>query len=166
MRIFLMWSGDSSRLVGEAASRLLQQTLGGAKVFISTQMPAGSLWKDELTKNLREANVGIACFTRENLVNPWIHYESGMIAKMPDHRLCTLRIGLETIAGPLEDRQSTDASDEESMFHLVLTLNNDRPRTKRKTEPLLRDMFDEQWEDFSTVVQNVLHGTEASEPQR
>ena len=163
MRIFVMWSGDNSRKVGEAATKLLKAALTSAKVFISTQMPAGSLWKEELSKNLKEANIGIACFTPENMGSPWMHYESGMIAKMPDHRICTLRIGLTHIVGPLEERQSTDTLDKEAVFRLVLTLNNDRPLIRRKSESSLRTTFESQWREFSEVVKSALRAINSFE---
>ncbi len=155
MRIFVMWSGVRSRTVAEALEALLNRTAKGAKVFVSSlDNRPGSPWRDQLKKSLDEANVGIACLTPENLTNPWIHFECGMIAKLPKHDIFPLLTGVEadSMTDPFADYHATTSANKKEMLQMVETLNAKRPRKNRQSRPELRKEFETHWPDFAAAV--------------
>ena len=153
MRIFVIWSGNRSKKIAEAAVTLLEGTAEGAKIFVSSRdLKPGRRWEDELSKNLREANIGIVCFTPDNLNSRWMHFEAGMIAKMPQHRILPLLADVNEIKGPLSGFMSTDAKDKEAVFRLVKTLNEDRPARRRILESKLREFFECLWDNYRNIV--------------
>jgi hypothetical protein len=58
----------------------------------------GVNWSIELTAALAKAKAGIICLTPSNLVEPWILFEAGAVAKAVTEkpRACTLLIGLKS----------------------------------------------------------------------
>lgn len=152
-----MWSGQDSRVFGEGLVDLLAETAPGTKTFISSRgLGPGSLWDQQLMENLEEANVGIACFTPANVDSRWMHYEAGMISKMPQHRLIPLRFGVTEIQGPLSRYHSVDGTRQDDMRSLVKTLNSARPKSRRLTRAALDRAFDTRWPEFLKAVADVL----------
>lgn len=81
MKIFICWSGELSKLVARAVQWLIPAVFKNElTVNFSPEIKKGAFWSEELGKMLEESAAGIVCFTPENLQNPWIHYEAGLIA--------------------------------------------------------------------------------------
>lgn len=153
MRIFIMWSGDQSRTVARALTRFLDVTAKGARIFTSMDIEPGQVWEDELSKSLQEANIGVICFTPDNTGSRWMHYESGMIAKMPEHGIFPLLTGLHRVDGPLGRFQATQTTDRDAMLRFVRALNQRRPPGRRVKR--LQAGFDESWPAFEEVVRGM-----------
>ena len=153
MRIFVMWSGAPGHTAAEALYDLLSATAPGVRIFLSSRsLEPGDPWSQQLADNLREANVGIACLTREGAHSRWIHYEAGMVAKLPRHRLIPIRYGLQAIEGPLGHLQSVDGTKESGVWSMVETLNSDRPRRKRLSRSMLQTAFQDAWPLYADEI--------------
>ena len=81
MKIFISWSGNSSRLVAEALNDWLPRVIQAVKPFHSSEIDKGAKWSNEIDDALEGTHFGIICLTPDNLDSPWIHYEVGALSK-------------------------------------------------------------------------------------
>ena len=81
MKVFISWSGDTSRQVAQALREWLPMIVQGLEPFVSSDIHPGSRWLAAINSGLEENSFGIACMTPANLDSTWIHYEAGAIAK-------------------------------------------------------------------------------------
>lgn len=111
MKIFISWSGDLSKALGEALRNWLPSALQAVKpYFTPNDIEKGARWGSNIALELQESKVGIFCLTRENLENPWIMFEAGAISKVVgDAYVCPILFELEPndISGPLNQFQLT-----------------------------------------------------------
>jgi len=85
LKVFIMWSEESSRKVAEALYEFLKSVLQAPDYFISTEdVEAGQLWSNVIAGELEATHIGIACLTKQNLNSRWIHFESGAISKVSE----------------------------------------------------------------------------------
>src|SRR3954469_20494730 len=81
-RVFISWSGDTSRQVAEALKDWLPEVIEGIEPWLSTQdLTAGMRWGSELASQLERTDFGVICLTPDNLQAPWILFEAGALAK-------------------------------------------------------------------------------------
>ena len=88
MHVFICWSGRRSRRVAEAIAGQWLPEIFGTKVtsFVSfADIEKGEGWFDRLVAELGKADAAVLCLTPENLASPWMHFESGMVSRLPDH---------------------------------------------------------------------------------
>src|SRR5438132_1898964 len=112
MRVFVAWSGKSSRKVAYRLRDWLPRMLPNIEVWVSTRdIEAGRQWSVEIEKQLKEAHFGILCLTPKNTKKPWILFEAGALSRSA-RGLVPYRIGLEkkSLPGPLAQFQSVAAS--------------------------------------------------------
>src|SRR5882672_2738327 len=85
MKVFLSWSGKTSRAVAQAFHDWLPLVVQAAKPFISSDdIVKGSRWSDALASELNETAYGILIVTEQNYDKPWVHFEAGAISKAVD----------------------------------------------------------------------------------
>src|SRR5262245_52714531 len=126
MRVFLSWSGDTSREVAVALHDWLPYVLQNAKPFISTgDIDKGKRWSDVLAEELKQVGFGIICLTQDNFLEPWINFEAGAISKALD-RSCVspflFNVEASRIDGPLQQFQFT-VNRKDDIFALLRSLN-------------------------------------------
>ena len=158
--VFISWSGDRSKQVGELLKRWLPTVLQRCVPWISTDLDRGTLWFQEVSGQLAESGVGIICLTRENLNAPWILFEAGALAKgLSQNRVCPLLIDLQSaeISPPLSQFNHTQAT-KADMMKLVDTLNRtlSGPALPEET---LHTVFERMWPDFEGPFQEILGST-------
>ncbi len=83
MRLFISWSGESSRQVALGLQTVLRKLpIGGLQIFLSaTAIQPGDRWAAELGDVLERFDFGILCLNGSNIVEPWILFESGALTK-------------------------------------------------------------------------------------
>ena len=89
MRVFIAWSGSRSKAIAEILRRWVHKALPSSEPYMSTidSLP-GRDWLADVAQHLDGTNVGIMCYTRENLRSEWMLFEAGAIAKeVENHRL-------------------------------------------------------------------------------
>jgi hypothetical protein len=115
MKLFISWSGDSSKAVAEALRDWLPCVMQALKPWMSeADLKSGSRWGLELAKALSDTRIGIICLTPDNISEPWILFEAGALSKTLDKRtlVCTYLLGMNPadLTGPLAQFQATLAN--------------------------------------------------------
>jgi hypothetical protein len=76
-RVFLSWSGESSRLVAKALSAGMQQLSERLEPWLSEDLEPGAEWASTLVPQIRKAKLAVLCLTRRNVGAVWIAFETG-----------------------------------------------------------------------------------------
>lgn len=79
---FISWSGDESRKIAEQLQKLFGHVLAAPQMFVASKdLKAGEVWFTEIAHRLDACDVGVIVVTPQNVTKPWLHFESGAIAK-------------------------------------------------------------------------------------
>lgn len=159
MKIFISWSGERSLKIAELFDDWIQCVIQAAKPWISSHdIERGAMWFSEISKTLADSHFGILCLTPENKIEPWILFEAGALVKgFEANKVCTLLIELKPtdIENPLAQFNHTIASDKDSMWKLVQTINNTLSENKLQ-EKVLKSVFDTYWNQFSEKYKEIV----------
>ena len=148
MQVFLSWSGDRSRTVAEMLHRWLSQVIQAVDPWLSSDIPRGARWLNELSDRLARSRVGVICLTPENLGSSWLLFEAGALSRTTDARVCTLLLDLQfsMVPEPLQQFQHT-LCEKEDMRALVQSIN-ERVRASNEralSDEQLRSQFEIMW---------------------
>src|SRR5271168_4310742 len=118
MRVFLSWSGQTSKAIAEILRDWLPNVIQAIEPWLSSEdIRKGVRWNVELTTQLKTTDAGVICVTPDNQHAPWLNFEAGALAKAVDRSLvCPYLAGLEPtdLSGPLVDFQATVANEEDT----------------------------------------------------
>ena len=127
MKVFISWSGELSRRLGEILRTWLPGTLQYVKPYFTPEdVEKGARWNTEIAKELNESSIGIFCLTAENLNSSWLMFEAGALSKQIDRsHICPILFGIDNadLKGPLVQFQST-LFHKKDMLKLIHTVNN------------------------------------------
>lgn len=170
MKIFLSWSGETSRQVALALRDFLPLVANVFEPWMSQEdIAKGSRWTQELSAKLDTTDAGILCLTRSNLSAEWLLFEAGALAKTANALVCPylFRLRPSEVKGPLTLLQAvTSAEDKEENRKLVRTLYA-RVKDGRLTDALLDKAFDQWWDtDLSKRLANIAEPPESAVPAR
>ena len=159
MKVFFCWSGNKSEEVAKILGSWVGQVIQAVEPWISTGITKGAKWRDELADHLGEAKAGIVCLTRDNLDSPWIHFESGALAKTEGTLLCTFLLDLKPtdIKDPLAWFQATTA-DEGEVRKLIHDLNNlvGMSGGRKLPQKDIDEVFDTFWPSLRDKLNKIL----------
>lgn len=148
MRVFLMWSGERSRLVADSLKDLIETVLQGVECFYSgDDIESGTRWQRALDASLAGCHFGVPCLTKENRDSTWMHFESGVLARgesaTASGRICAYLIDMKPsdLPPPLGQFQNRTA-DTPGTWALISHLNSVRPENERTKEGAARRAFD------------------------
>jgi len=117
MKVFISWSGDTSKALAEALRGWLPSVIQAIKPYFSPDdITKGSRWSTEIAKELEECKIGLICLTADNLEAPWIMFETGALSKsISAARVCPLLFGVEPsdVKGPLVQFQAAPFAKDE-----------------------------------------------------
>lgn len=156
MKVFISWSGEESRRVGEQLRDWLPNVLQNAQpYFTPNDIEKGAKWSTEVFAQLADSGFGIIILTRENLNRPWVLFESGALATKLDTRACPLLVGVTAaeITGPLAQLQGTifDKTD----FKKLVSRLNSQLGERQLAESVLTRSFEKWWPDLESAVKNI-----------
>lgn len=158
MEIFISWSGQLSRELGEIFSNWIPGVLQFVKpYFTPDDMEKGLRWSSEIAKELQESQVGIIVLTRDNVSNQWIMFEAGALSKqMEKSKICPILFGMEKtdLVGPLVQFQATSFN-KEDMKKLVKTINNECGDNKLR-DRVLETVFEMWWPKLEEQINSVM----------
>lgn len=158
MKIFISWSGETSREIGEAFRNWLPDVLQFVQpYFTPNDIEKGQRWSAEIAANLEASKFGLMCITAENLLSPWLMFEAGAISKSTtSSRVCPLLFGVEPsqLTGPLLQFQATAFSKEE-VLKFLLSINESHANPL--TEPGLKRAFDRWWPELEEKIDAILN---------
>jgi len=157
MNVFISWSGDRSRAVGEALRVWLPRVIQSVKPWMSQEdISAGSRWLSEVSTSLDTSQVGILCVTPENQHNPWLLFEAGAISKSIDKsRVCPLLFDMTAgqLSGPLTQFQS-HLLDKAGTGRILSALNSYLGDSKL-SEPDLEQILEVWWPQLEKAVKEI-----------
>jgi hypothetical protein len=170
MKVFISWSGERSKKIGEAFRHWLPDVLQFVKpYFTPDDIEKGQRWSTEIALNLEASKFGLICVTAENRLAPWLMFEAGAISKSrSESRVCALLFDLEMsqLSGPLREFQATPFTKEE--VYKFVTAVNAAGETLRLSDSQLERAFDRLWPDLEKQIKDVLSisTAEAAPPKR
>lgn len=159
VKLFISWSGERSRSLAAAVSDYFPRIIHALKPFLSDRdLEKGSLWPEDIARELRGADAGIICLTAENIHSDWLLFEAGALSKPAGQAearpavLCTYLLGLapNDVPPPLGLFQATRA-EEKDTFKLLSTLNR-----KLETEALRDDILKEQFATYWPKLEDAI----------
>jgi Domain of unknown function (DUF397)/TIR domain len=111
MKIFISWSGDTSRAVAETLRFWLPSVLQYVEPYMSTEdVGKGARWSEDLARRLEQTSFGIVCVTSDNVGSPWLNFEAGALSKsVESSRVSPFLFGLNPtdLVGPLAQFQAS-----------------------------------------------------------
>jgi hypothetical protein len=166
MKVFISWSGETSKKVAEAIREWLPMVLQTVKpYFTPSDLEKGTRWSSDIAHELDDSLAGIFCITKDNLGSQWLMFEAGAISKRVEQSLvCPVLLGLENsdIDGPLTQFQTT-IFEKTDIRRLVFDLNK---ANKENTldEPVLNSVFEKFWPELEAKVQAAIKAGEGAPP--
>lgn len=167
MRVFVSWSGELSHSVALILREWLPKVLPepDIDIFVSSgDIDRGSRWFEEVLKALEDSDVGIVCLTRSNINKPWIHFESGAIAKeLKRSFVCTLLIDLAAseLRDPLKQFMAT-LPEKKDLLKLLRTINRQLGQASLD-DTLLEESFEKHWPEFRADFRKALAKSQKSQ---
>lgn len=157
MKVFISWSGDKSKAVGQALYDWLPNVVQAARPWMSNNdIDKGTLWRTGLAKELDLTSVSIICLTPENLKAPWIHFEAGALSKQQASTyVCTVLFNLKPIdvGEPLSQFQTTLA-EENDLRKLVHSINGTQGDAA-VDESIINRAFDVWWPKLKECLDEI-----------
>lgn len=166
MKVFISWSGELSKNIAEVIKKWLPCIIQSVEVFFSPDdIEKGENWDTKVSTELLECKYGIICLTKENVSAPWIHFESGALAKALDSRVATLMINVTPtdIKGPLSRYQATKL-DKDDFFQLIKNIN-EQLETQLNIE-VLKTLFNTLWDKINNDFKNLLEKYQDISPKK
>jgi hypothetical protein len=113
IRVFLSWSGTTSRAVAESLRDWIPNVIQEARPWLSSaDITPGVRWPFEIGRELGQSDFGILCLTSDNLAAPWILFEAGALGKKLETARVVpflFRVERSQITGPLSQFQNVEA---------------------------------------------------------
>lgn len=113
----------------------------------SEDIAKGTRGRDAIVRELAGTGQGVICLTKENVREPWLNFEAGALSNHPEKpRVRTVLFDLKVsdVVGPLSDFQHTDLNDQEDVWKLVVSINDESEPKLAETQ--LRTYFDSFWD--------------------
>lgn len=158
MKVFISWSGNNSKKLGETLRDWLPAVLQMVQpYFTPSDIEKGTRWNSEIAKELESSEVGILCVTRDNLHSDWVMFEAGALSKSLDKaHVCPVLFGIHNtdLAGPLKQFQTTEF-DKEDFKKLVSVINNKLGENKLPAK-VLDSVFEKWWPELKTKIDKIL----------
>ncbi|UTV26404.1 TIR domain-containing protein [Photobacterium atrarenae] len=167
MKVFISWSGDTSRRVAEVIREWLPTVLQTVKpYFTPNDIEKGTRWSSDIASELDDSLAGIFCVTSDNLSSQWLMFEAGAISKKVDQSLvCPILIGMDNsdINGPLTQFQTT-LFEKSDFKRLVFDLNKANSSNVLE-ESVLHTVFEKFWPELEEKVSKIIHSIGANDPR-
>lgn len=156
MKVFISWSGQRSRKLGEELRVWLPKVLQATSPWMSDEdISTGARWAGAIAKELSDSSFGVICVTPENMHNPWLLFESGALSKtLEDAYVCPLLLDFSPsdLDGPLSQFQAI-VSSRDGVYKLVNTLN--KAMSSPLNEPDLAEIFDVWWPRLEQKLKDI-----------
>ncbi|MFZ0771294.1 MAG: hypothetical protein WCA49_05065 [Candidatus Sulfotelmatobacter sp.] len=148
MKVFLGWSGETSKKVALALHGWIPRVIQSVKPYISSEdIAKGARWAAEIAKELQTCNYGIICITDENADSPWINFEGGALSREIEKTYVTpflFNLRPAEVQGPLALFQSV-INEKDDILKLVESINGRQETEQRLERDVLRETFEMRW---------------------
>lgn len=157
-KIFISWSGDLSKALGEAVRDWIPKVLQSVKpYFTPDDIEKGVRWAKEIGEELASSQLGIICLTQDNQHSPWILFEAGALSKnLEESKVCPILFNFDTteLKGPLSSFQATKFN-KDDFRKLVESINNSCNESKLDQKSL-DETFDMWWPKLEEKIKEIL----------
>jgi hypothetical protein len=157
MKVFLSWSGDSSKSLALLFKDWLPSIINQVETFMSAEdIEKGERWSAHLAKELEDTKFGIIFLTPDNINAPWILFEAGALSKVVESsKVAPILHGLNhsDLKGPLIQFQATTISKEE-ISKLLLSINASLGDDTLEEKIILRSL-DVWWPKLEADIKDV-----------
>jgi hypothetical protein len=158
MKVFISWSGDTSKAIAEILKGWLPSVIQAVKPYYTPDdITKGSRWNTEVCKELEESKVGLVCMTADNLEAPWIMFEAGALSKsLTSARVCPLLFGIEPsdIKGPLVQFQAAPFTQTE--MKKTLSMINQELGPLALAPNVLESVFEMWWPKLDKQIKELM----------
>ena len=167
MKVFLSWSGETSRAIAEALRDWLPKVIQAVVPWMSAvDIEKGARWSSDIAAELEQTSFGILCLTADNRDAPWIHFEAGALSKTLQNTLvCPYLFDLEPtdLTGPLVQFNATRANKKDTQ-RLVLSINDaqETPLTQLNIE----ESFEVWWPKLEECLRDLAVAPLQAKPKR
>lgn len=156
MKVFISWSGETSRRVAGVIREWLPSVIQAVTPYVSSEdIDKGARWSSDISGELELSNYGILCVTKGNIQAPWLNFEAGALSKSFDSsRVSPFLFGVERpeVTGPLLQFQST-INEREDVLKLVRSINKSCKQPLE--EPRLDQIFSVWWPTLQTMLAEI-----------
>ena len=156
MKVFLSWSGESSKELATILRDWLTLVFPEVTFWLSSRdIQAGQRWGNELDRELQGTEFGILCLVPTNLLAPWLLFEAGALSKsVASARVVPYCLGLqpEEVQGPMSRFHGVSA-DEAGTRRLVESINS--LLENKRAESVLDRVFDKWWPDLKRDIETI-----------
>lgn len=167
MKVFISWSGDTSKALAEALRGWLPSVVQAIKPYFSPDdITKGSRWSTEIAKELEECKIGLICLTADNLEAPWIMFETGALSKsISAARVCPLLFGVEPsdVKGPLVQFQAAPFARDE--MKKAVRMMNQELGSQALTSEVLDSVFEMWWPKLEENVKKIMASVQKTAKQ-
>ena len=132
LKVFISWSGEMGKAVADRLTSWLPDVMNEIEPLYSPDMDKGIRWGSQLSKWLKESDVGILCVTGDNYKAPWLLFEAGALSKAED----VARV-IPFLVGVSKDRLKDSPL---SQFQLVEYNERDERTTERNVKEMLESL--------------------------
>ena len=165
MKVFISWSGQHSKKLGEVLRDWLPNVLQlVTPYFTPSDIEKGTRWSTDIAKELSESKIGILCVTRENIHNDWLLFEAGALSKsLEKSHVCPVLFGITNtdLDDPLKQFQTT-VFEKGDMQRLLGVVNGQIGENKLPAKTL-ETVFEKWWPDLEQNINQIL--AEVGEPE-
>ena len=158
MRVFISWSGQNSKKLGETLRDWIPSVLQLVRpYFTPSDIEKGTRWSTEIAAELSKSKIGILCITRDNIHSDWILFEAGALSKsLEKTHVCPVLFGVNNtdLAGPLKQFQATEF-DKSDIRRLLSVINNEIGENKLPSRTL-DTVFEKWWPDLEEKIDQIL----------
>jgi ribosome-binding protein aMBF1 (putative translation factor) len=155
VKLFLAWSGPTSRRLAEFMREWIPSVVQAIKPFMSSQdIRKGRRWTQEIGTQLSEADFALLCLTPANLTSPWINFEAGAVSGLDRGGVSALLLEVSptNVEFPLQQFQHTRLA-KDDLWQLIQVLNG-FCRTPL-TETRLCKAFDRAYPEVEAEIENL-----------
>jgi hypothetical protein len=157
MKVFLSWSGELSKQVASLMNEWIGDVLQGTEGWFSPDdIDKGSIWFNDIIKELSGTAIGILFCTKENLKAPWLLFEAGALSKgLLKSRVCPFLIDIKPsdLYPPLSLFNAA-ACNHDEMLKLIKTINDNNP--DKLNDDRVNKSFDMWWPEFEKRYQEIV----------
>jgi hypothetical protein len=156
MKIFLSWSGETSKKVATALNKWLPYILQPLHPSLSTEISKGDRWGPVLEEELKDAEYGIICLTKYNSGKPWLNFESGVLSRFIDRACLTpflFKVDPASLTGPLSVFQSTQYT-RDDFLRLIQSINHCLG-TRSVDDTVVQASFSTWWKDLEEELNSI-----------
>jgi hypothetical protein len=158
MKVFISWSGELSKQLGQALRQWLPGTLQSVRpYFTPADVDKGAKWESEISKELEASGFCIIAMTKEALSSQWIVFEAGAVSKEgKKSRVCAICFDLKStdMKGPLTTFQAIQWTKAE--FRQLVDGINKASGDVALAETVLAEVFEERWPKLEAQVSKIL----------